>query len=156
MTTLGVMKPLVTTIAVVLSLVGCGPSAGSLLTGNPLGGDGCFLATGSGRLVVDPRYGTAIIADADQRTAIPDRPMVAMPDRPTPVAWRPGYTSRRVGSEVEVLDPHGRVVATTGHSYTIPGGFVGPDDNLWPDSPTIAFWACGDPVPVSSVSQATD
>jgi hypothetical protein len=62
MTTLGVMKRLVATIAIVLGLIGCGPSGGSLplLTGDPLDG-GCYLATASGRLVVDPSYGTAII-----------------------------------------------------------------------------------------------
>ena len=132
MTTLGVMKRLVTTIAVVLCLVGCGPSAGSLLTGDPLGG-GCYLATGSGRLVVDPSYGTAIIGDG------------GTVDQLTVVAWRPGYTARRNGSEVEVLDPQGRVVATTGHSYIVPGGYVFPGDTTWPDLPTMVWWACGDP-----------
>ncbi len=134
MTTLGVMKRLVSTIAVVLGLVGCGPSGGSLLTGDPLGGS-CYLATASGRLVVDPSYGTAIIPEGHG----------GMIDRRTIVAWRPGYTPRRSGSEVEVLDPQGRVVATTGRSYLVPGGFVDPGDVSRPDLPTMVWWACRDP-----------
>jgi hypothetical protein len=35
----------------------------------------------------------------------------------TPIMWPVGYTARRVGSEVEVLDMEGRVKATTGRSY---------------------------------------
>lgn len=132
MTTLGVMKRLVTTIAVVLGLVGCGSSGGSLLTGDPLGGN-CYMATASGRLVVDRSYGTAIIGDGGTVDGL------------TIVAWRPGYTARRSGSEVEVLDPQGRVVATTGRSYLIPGGYVDPGEFGRPDLPTTVWWACGDP-----------
>ena len=39
-----------------------------------------------------------------------------------PVMWPPGFTARRVGSEVQVLDGLGRVVATTGQTYEIDGG----------------------------------
>jgi hypothetical protein len=137
MTTLGVMKRLVTTIAVVLGLVGCGPSGVSLLTRDPFGGKGCYVAEASGRLVVDPSHGTAIIPPDGSTGTVRDR---------TIVAWRPGYTARRIGSEVEVLDPQGRVVATTGHSYIIPGGYLYPVD--WPDLPTTVWWACGDPKPL--------
>jgi hypothetical protein len=134
MTTLGAMKRLVATIAVVLGLVGCGPSAGSLplLTGDPLDG-GCYLATASGRLVVDPTYGTAIIGSGGTVDGL------------TTVAWRPGYTARRSGSEAEVLDPQGRVVATTGRSYLIPGGYADPGEFGRPDLPPPLWWACGDP-----------
>ncbi len=132
MTTLGVMKRLVATIAIVLGLIGCGPSGGSLLTGDPLGGN-CYLATGSGLLVVDPTYGTAIIGSGGTVDGL------------TIVAWRPGYTARPNGSEVDVLDPQGRVVATTGRSYLIPGGYVDPGEFGRPDLPSMVWWACDDP-----------
>ena len=137
MTTLGVMKRLVATIAIVLGLVGCGPSGASLplLTGDLLDG-GCYLATASGRLVVDPSHGTAIIGEGG---TVDDRRIVA---------WRPGYTARRSGSEVEVLDPQGRVVATTGRSYLIPGGYADPGEFGRPDLPALVWWACADPEPM--------
>jgi hypothetical protein len=137
MTTLGVMKGLMATIAVVLGLVGCLPSGGQLLTGDPLGGELCYLATASGRLVVDPSHGTAIIGSG------------GTVDGRTIVAWRPGYTARRIGFEVEVLDPQGRVVATTGRSYLIPGGYVDPGEFGRPDLPRMVWWACDDPEPLS-------
>jgi hypothetical protein len=49
-----------------------------------------------------------LIADATSGTAYKDG---------TPTMWLPGYTGRRVGSEVEVLDRDGKVVATTGKRY---------------------------------------
>jgi hypothetical protein len=39
-----------------------------------------------------------------------------------PVLWPPGFTARRVGSEVQVLEGLGRVVATTGQTYVLDGG----------------------------------
>jgi hypothetical protein len=35
--------------------------------------------------------------------------------------WPPGFTGRRVGSEVAVVDTNGNLVATTGQSYSIKG-----------------------------------
>lgn len=89
---------------------------------------GCFTNWAEGPLVVDPKYGTAIIVGEVQ----------------TPVAWRPGFTGQRVGSEVEVLDPQGNVVALTGHSYRIAGGYISPGSSGgWPGLPVEhAFWAC--------------
>jgi hypothetical protein len=136
MTTLGVMKRLVTTIAVVLGLVGCGPSGGPLLTGDPLGNGWCYLAEGGGRLVVDPSYGTAIIPPDGSTGTLSDRRIVA---------WRPGYTARRSGPEVEVLDPQGRVVATTGRSYLLRGGYADPGNFGRPDLPSMVWWTCEDP-----------
>lgn len=137
MTTLGVMKRLVATIAVVLGLVGCGPSGGSLLTGDPLGGNiDCYLATGSGRLVFDPSYGTAIIGEGGTVDGV------------TIVAWRPGYRARPNGSEFDVLDPQGRVVATTGQRYLLHGGYADPGEFGRPDLRTV-WWTCEDPEPLS-------
>ena len=140
MTTLGVMKRLVTTIAVVLCLVGCGPSAGPLLTGDPLAGGalagGCFLAEGGGLLVFDPSYGTAIIGEG------------GTVDGRTIVAWRPGYTARANGSEFDVLDAQGRVVATTGQRYLLHGGYVDAGDVGRSDL-EVVWWTCEDPEPLS-------
>ena len=96
------------TVALTLCLMGCGAiprgEPVELLTGAR---DQCFLSWTDGRLVVDAEYGTAL-ADGDRAG--------------TPVMWWPGFTGRRVGSEVEVLDPEGNVVAITGKRYRIHGG----------------------------------
>jgi hypothetical protein len=129
-----VTKQLAAALALALCLVGCGGDPVQLLTGEPLGPNSCFAsATGTGLLVVDPTYGTAII-DNGQHS------LVGLGNEPLTVAWRPGFTARRSGSEVEVLDPQGNVVATTGRSYTIDGGLSsGP---TWPDPEGTVFWAC--------------
>jgi hypothetical protein len=72
----------------------------------------CFLLNIRGELVVDARYGTAIVSSQAGVT-------------PMPVMWPLGFTGRRVGSEVEVLDPTGTSVATTGRTYRLDGGFWG-------------------------------
>ena len=125
-------------VALALCLIGCGwlPGHGDpvqLLTRSPDGGSGCFAATGSGLLVVDSTYGTAIVANNLES-------MVSLTDVPVAVAWRPGFTARRSGSEVEVLDPQGNAVAITGRNYRFWGGYV--------DAGNV-FWACGsvDPLP---------
>ncbi len=124
-------------LALALCLGGCAlwPSDPVLLTGEPMGPNSCFAsATGTGLLVIDPKYGTAII-DNGQQSA------VGLGDEPLTVAWRPGLTARWIGSEVEVLDPQGNVVAVTGRSYRIDGGLSsGP---TWPDPEGTLFLACG-------------
>jgi hypothetical protein len=120
-------------IAAAALVLGCGQSGANvpLLTGVPPisrgndGSIGCFTSSASGPLVADPKYGVAI-RDTDTGGDL------------SPVAWRPGFTGRQVGSEVEVLDPDGKVVAMTGKSYRIRGGYVG-DDAIWP---VAVFWAC--------------
>jgi hypothetical protein len=69
-----------------------------------------------------------LIADATHGTAYRDG---------TPAIWLPGYTGRRVGSEVEVLDRSKNVVATTGKRYQVffvyvPGRGGETDDGTWP------------------------
>jgi hypothetical protein len=129
-----------------LVLVGCGSGASggtvALTTGVPpilrdTNGNaaGCYTDFAVGQLVVDPKYGTAI---ADTTTMAGSQPVT------TPVAWRPGFTAIRVNDQVQVRDPNGAVVAVTGHSYRIDGGYVGGAD--WPELPTRMFWACGDVV----------
>ena len=108
-----------TALALALSLLGCGSVVPpwervELLTRAPLtvgGGPGCYTAATTGLLVVDPMYGTAIGA--------------------LPVMWPLGYIGRRVGSEVEVLDRDGKLVATTGRIYELRGGSEGLDPRMW-------------------------
>lgn len=91
-----------------------------LLTGWGLGsaekGAGCHTLSVRGVLVADPTSGTAIKVDSGS-------PFVG---KTMPVMWLPDFTGRRVGSEVVVLDPEGKVVATTGLRYQIAG--IGGED----------------------------
>ena len=129
--------------AVSVLLLGCAPSilSGGILAGAPRGSFGpngvigCFTSAADGLLVVDPAYGTAIIQanGPDSVRSI--------------VAWLPGFTARKLGPEVEVLDPEGKVVATTGRRYRLDGGSVLPDQ--WPGLPTPVFWACDRVIPES-------
>jgi hypothetical protein len=130
-------------VALALCLVGCGAfdKPVHLLTGDYQGmasSHSCFAATGSGLLVVDPTYGTAIIANhLDDMVDLTDVPMI--------VAWRPGFTARRRGSEVEVLDPQGNAVAITGRNYRLWGGYAdagGSSGLNAPELRTNVFWAC--------------
>jgi len=139
-----VWKRVAATLVLAVTLVGCenGYQTVPLVTGVPNSMKGtngrvaCFTNSASGPLVTDPRYGTAII-DMDTVKVMG----LASPLPPVPVAWRPGFTGRRVGSEVEVLDPHGNVVAMTGRNYAIAG--AGVDVKDMPGLPTnSAFWAC--------------
>ena len=107
-------------LAIVLTLWPGSPVP--LLTGPGVAYDGismCYTSFASGELTLDAAYGTAIVES----------------DHPIPVMWPDGYTGRRSGSQVEVVDKSGHVVARTGTRVRIEGGFTG-------DSPR-AFLACG-------------
>ena len=129
-------------VALALCLAGCGwlspyGDPVQLITGPPGSSFGCFLHSVSGSLVVDPKYGTAII---DNQSATL-----------TTVAWRTGFTARRIGSQVVVIDPQGNEVATTGKSYRIAGGLVSPGGSsglVWPELRTLVFWACNSVTPL--------
>jgi hypothetical protein len=126
------MRRLTTTVAVALLLAGCGsgesPTAVPLLTGNL----GCYAGGESGPtalLVADPTYGTSLNGQ--------------------PVMWPGGYTARRAGSQVEVLDAAGTVRATTGRTYHISFAYapgLTPNDDGSVDSvgPARAFPAAAD------------
>ncbi len=121
-------------LALVLCFGGFGGTGVRILTGEPLGRNSCFAsATGTGLLVVDPTYGTAIIDNGEHSA-------VGLSDEPLTVAWRPGFTARRSGAEVEVFDPQGNVVAITGRSYRIDGGLS--SWPTWPDPEETLFFAC--------------
>jgi hypothetical protein len=100
------LGPVATTLALALFLLGCGSAVPpqdrvQLVTDNSdawfYGGgfrSACWLMPSSGQLIADPEFGTAF-------------------GEGTPAKWPPGYTGRRVGPEVEVVNRDGKVVATT-------------------------------------------
>lgn len=96
---------------------------------------GCYTDFITAELVTDPTYGTAVIEhDSTGHN----------PDHRYPVMWLPGDTGRRSGSEVEVLDRSGSVIARTGQAWQIEGGY-------WGDSATPDVWvACGYVLPPSA------
>ena len=101
------------------SIAGCGTGATApvqLLTYDT----SCHPAPAVGLLVTDPKYGTALLG--------------------RPVAWPSGFSGRDAGSEVEVLDGDGKVVAVTGKTYE----FAGTDDIV---GGVRAFVACAYFVP---------
>jgi hypothetical protein len=84
----------------------------------------CFPGPGpvvEGRLVPASTSGTAIQVESSSTgytvpgTGLPPAESVV------PVMWPGGYTGRRVGVEVQVLNEAGDVVATTGRRYRIDG-----------------------------------
>jgi hypothetical protein len=113
----------VLSLLVVLLAAGCGAlSAGEpfalVHSEGPADADKGMCSLGwtvRGRLVIDPNGGTAIVVDGADYTGL----KVATVGDTSPVWWWPKFTGRRVGNEVEVLDPGGKVVATTGQRYSI-------------------------------------
>jgi hypothetical protein len=109
------------------------PGALPLLTqasraGGPMG-PACYLSFATGRLVLDVRYGAAIVENG----------------APMPVMWPIDYRARASGGELEVVDASGASIVTTGSTVRIWGGYEG-------DSPRY-FLACGDPLPVTNPGQ---
>jgi hypothetical protein len=111
------MRRITSTFALALCLLGCGSPAPSaepvqLLTGaRPFDEEECSPdAYEASELLTDSQYGTALASFlAGQRV---------------PVMWPLGFTGRRAGSEVAVLDAAGNVVAITGQSYSIRGNML--------------------------------
>lgn len=131
------MRRAMASIALPLFLLGCGsanttpnptpnadPDAVQLVTDDSAlrSGIGCWLMPSYGELVADSTLG------------------VVFKDTGQAAVWPTGYTGRRVGSEVEVLDRQGKVVATTG---------LGLQQLYWADTPgsygpgssTVLCWA---------------
>jgi hypothetical protein len=117
------MRRITTTLALALFLLGCDSvvlpwdrvqlltddaAKYTVNTDGTLGGWSCGLMPTTGDLIADPTSGTAY------KDSTPGSPNTS-----TPAMWLPGYTGRRVGSEVEVLDRQGKVVATTGKRYRL-------------------------------------
>ena len=121
------MKRLAASVALVLSLIGCGPLSGGLPSGGLLTYDGpCHLMNIRGRLEVDDTYVTAIVQPDGDRTI---------------VAWPVGYTSRPNGSEVDVLNAQGRVVVTTGNDYSFIGSPL--EEGVWAGCSVDPDWGDG-------------
>jgi hypothetical protein len=135
----------VATLALAMCLVGCdtatrmGEPVQLLTGGQPFDRATCETYFAVNWMIVDPRYGTAVI-DSNLNMAIP-------------VMWRPGFTGRRSGSDVVVLDPSGTVVAQTGRGYRIQGTYWPPLDDTAPASSTV-WYACGSVEPSSTGAPA--
>jgi hypothetical protein len=97
------VKHLVTAaLALALCLVGCGrgEQVPLITVETVVGHGGCVLLYQVVDVIADPASGTPAIKGGGE-----------------PLRWPSGYTARRSGFEVEVLDPTGTVVLTTGHRY---------------------------------------
>jgi len=122
------LRAVAISVALALSLLGCGAGGSGASPGEsvPLltGATGCYAGGENGStapLLAEPQYGTSWLG--------------------TPVMWPSGYTARRAGSEVDVLDTRGKVKATTGRTYHIswaaaymlpPYGFSFEPNNAFP------------------------
>lgn len=121
------MRRITTTLALALCLVGCASKTPpgepvELLTANL----GCYAGGEGGAtapLVAEPKYGTSFLG--------------------RPVMWPAGYTARRVGTEVMVLDVDGNVKATTGRTYHISQAYA-PDEGMYGPYKDNAFPAAAD------------
>lgn len=109
-------------LALAIAATGCGLGSVTLLTAEP-GLAGCYTSGVGGDLVADGTYGTAILETFKTETG---SRAVSLP-----VKWPYGYTGRRSGWEIEVLNASGDVVARTGTQLYIPGGSEGKDPRVW-------------------------
>ena len=70
---------------------------------------GCHTSFTVGKLIVHAATGTAVVQDEDERVI--------------PIRWPAGFSGRRVGTEVEIRNADGRLIATTGQRYRLAGGY---------------------------------
>ena len=97
------VRPIATTVALALCLLGCVfRQQVPLSTSATDSGGGCWLMHEVVDLIADPTSGTPTIKGTG-----------------APLKWPRGYTARRAGTEVEVLDRDGTVVLTTGGRYSV-------------------------------------
>jgi len=121
-----VMRRIAATLALSLCLLGCGLTKGErvpLITSESDAGGGCWLLHEVVDVVADPTSGTPTIKGGAS------------------LKWPKGYTARRSGTEVEVLDAAGSVVLTTGGRYELcptPGSDY---------SKPLSEWVVGDATP---------
>jgi hypothetical protein len=121
------VRHVISALALALWVLGCASKAPpgepvELLTarlGCYAGGEG----GATGTLAVDPKHGTSFLGH--------------------PVMWPAGYTARRVGAEVMVLDRDGEVKATTGRTYHISRAYA-PDDGMYGPYKDDAFPVAAD------------
>jgi hypothetical protein len=120
------MLRVVSCVALALSLLGCYAGGAGASPGESLGGLAAPSAPSSepvplltvetqtsfGSCVLDLSYVADVIADPTSGA-----PTYAATGEA--LAWPRGFTARRAGSEVEVLDPSGNVGLTTGRRYRL-------------------------------------
>jgi hypothetical protein len=121
------MRRAIATLALALSLIGCGSPPSPIepfepvrlttswepgAAGSPSCRPGWWAA---GRLVVDPTHGTAMMVESGDYHGPKDVPM--------PVLWWPTVSARRIGNDIAVISPDGKVMAMTGRRYRIEGSF---------------------------------
>lgn len=99
-----------------LALAACAGGSVALATAGESASIGCYAANTTGMLVPNAGAGTAIVSEDMGQTTVP-------------VRWPGGYTGRRSGDQVEVLDGGGSVVARTGQRYMLLGGYS--PDGTW-------------------------
>jgi hypothetical protein len=109
-------------VALALSLLGCGAGGTGASPGGPVPLLTVETQTGFGSCVLDPFYVADVIADPTTGT-----PSDAATGEP--FAWPKGFTARRAGFEVEVVDQAGNVVLMTGRRYRV---CPAPDDTGFP------------------------
>ena len=122
------MRRLAIALVLAVSSIGCSsaptPTNRVALGTWPAGSaPGCVLMGIQGELVADPKYGTAI----------------AYVDATMPVLWPEGFIGERVGSEIQVLNKDGRVIAVTGGMYEVFYSEVG-----FTAGPGVTIRSCGD------------
>ena len=103
-------------VIVPLVLAGCslGGTPTGLRTQVEAGQAGCWDTTNaSGELFVNATGGTSIRGTYGSFAGTAGT---------IEVVWPHHYSARPVGNQLEVLDPSGRVVATTGQEVSLPGG----------------------------------
>jgi hypothetical protein len=121
-------------MAPAMLVLGCGfaGAPAQIVTGGPAGeGEtvGCLLMGPTGRLVVDPVHGTAFVKEWPSYV---EGPPPGWSPEPGPVAWPHGYTAKWAGSEIEVHDASGDLVAVTGQRYEIAGRVWGSEEPSLP------------------------
>jgi len=97
--------------ALTLCLLGCNGEPVGLLTG--VDPNACWAGG-------EARFEGLLVAGGDYGITLDGKP----------VMWPDGFTGRRVGPEVEVLDGRGHVVATTGRWYRFAVGYISDADAL--------------------------
>ena len=113
------LRRVATTLALALSLLGCAPTGEpvKLMTLTTIGVAGCCVPCVAGVLVPSADIGTVIRVDKAGGGFSGCELHPTQDTHVERVAWPAGYTGRWAGSEVEVLNGKGEVVATTGQRY---------------------------------------
>jgi hypothetical protein len=111
-------RPVAATLALALCVLGCGPAGEQVPLVTLEGQACCLLSYAVVDVVAHPTDGVIALGSVQ------------------PLRWRAGYTAWRVGNEVEVRDPGGKVVLRTPGRYRI--------------TPTSPDWAVGEIEPCSN------